>query len=170
LRWGLGSAAFLLRQTCDHLCIDAAAHTLTTPQSLRVLLGWSRGYTAAPERLTFACTQIESAGARVVHDDALRSYLAKRISLIQVRLQVGGQYGSRPNFKSGRVDEFKYRRTNTEAIQSSLLEFAARQRLPVYYSSLRYVVPPGERPVKTIGLLVGFHDSLVMPQHCITSF
>ena len=39
LRRGLDSAAFLLRQTCDHLCIDAAVDTLTAPQSLHAFPG-----------------------------------------------------------------------------------------------------------------------------------
>jgi 1-acyl-sn-glycerol-3-phosphate acyltransferase len=46
--------------------------------------------------------------------------------------------------------------------KSSLLEFAARQRLPVFYSSIRYVVPPGERAVEQS---VCWWGSMTFPSH-----
>jgi 1-acyl-sn-glycerol-3-phosphate acyltransferase len=53
--------------------------------------------------------------------------------------------------------------TTPQPFKSSLLEFAARQRLPVHYASVSYVVPHGERPAAESVCWWGsmtFHDHL----------
>lgn len=46
--------------------------------------------------------------------------------------------------------------------KSSLLEFAARRRLPVYYASIRYVVPQGDR---TVEQSICWWGSMTFPDH-----